>query len=400
MMADLFNLSARSLIQRKLRSALTMLSIVIGVVLVISLVLLGDGLQNAIQGRLLAFGTDLLVVYPGKEESPLFGLLTDAQIRDRDVKVIEDVPGVRNVMPTQEKSFVHVSFRGEEESLRLHGQPIEAIKDVLVESSGFTLREGEWPSSEQAREVVMAATAADKSFDEPVRAGDTVEIKGRRFTVSGVLNPTGETNHDNAVFISLENARLISGRRSGVDFVTVKVNPDVEPEAVAEDIRRALAREPGAGDISVITAAKAGDVAGDIVGILQLVLSGIAAVALLVGGVGVMNTMYTSVLERTREIGVMKAVGASDRAVMTLFIIESGLLGLVGGAVGSAAGQAMAIFAEQVAQSQGFLLLDVQFDLLLFLMVLVGSATLGIVSGLMPAYRAAKLSPVQALRYE
>jgi ABC-type antimicrobial peptide transport system permease subunit len=85
---------------------------------------------------------------------------------------------------------------------------------------------------------------------------------------------------------------------------------------------------------------------------------------------------------------------------MTLFIIESGLLGLVGGAVGSAAGQAMAIFAEQVAQSQGFLLLDVQFDLLLFLMVLVGSATLGIVSGLMPAYRAAKLSPVQALRYE
>ncbi len=400
MLGELFTLSTRSLAFRRLRSALTVLGVVIGVSLVLSLFLLGAGLREAVEGRLRAFGTDLLVVFPGDESSPLIGLLSDLQVRDRDVEAIADVPGVHTVMPIDERSLVRVSFRGEEKSLRLHAQPIKAIRSVFEESSGFRLREGEWPSNEDVREVVLGVTTADKTFDEPVRAGDSLEIKGRRFTVTGILDSIGEPNHDSAVFISLKNQRSLVGARTGVASVTVKLNPGEDPERMAEEVRRTLLRQPGIGDVSVLTSRKAGDIAGDIIGVLQLVLSGIAAVALVVGAVGVMNTMFTSVLERTREIGVMKAIGATDRAVQAVFVMESGTIGAIGGLIGTIAGAALAKAAEAVAHQQGFLLLDVRVDLPLFLMVFIGSFVLGTLSGYLPARRAARLSPVQALRYE
>ncbi len=399
MMFELLSLAVRSLLHRRLRSYLTVLGVVIGVALVISFQMLGDGLKNAINSQIRAFGTDLLFVYPGKSTSSFFGG-SDMEIRDRDISTIEQVDGVRTVMPVDMRSAVHVSFGGKEETVILHAQPTEAIKEIFEESSGFSLQDGAWPVDDQVHEIVLGNSVAEKTFDQPIRVGDILDLKGHRFTVSGILNLIGDNVPDTEIFISLANQRLIAGSRTGVQVAIVKVNPDANPDAVADDISYELSRQPGVGDISVITSQKAGEVAGDIVGLLGLVLSGIAAVAVVVAAVGIMNTMYTSVLERTKEIGVMKAIGATNRDVLLIFVLEAGIIGMLGGTLGALVGTLMAKAAEFMAKNSGFALLEVHADPILYMMVIVGSFAIGVVSGVLPARRAAHLSPVQALRYE
>lgn len=399
MMLELLLISVRSLLHRRLRSYLTVLGVVIGVALVISFEMLGAGLRNAINSQIQAFGSDLLFVYPGNSTSSFFGG-ADMEIRDRDVPVIEGVDGVRVVMPVDMRSSVQVSFAGKQQTVVLHAQPVAAIQEIFEESSGFSLEQGDWPVDDQAREIVLGSTLANDTFDTPIHVGDTLDLKGHRFTVSGILQPIGEQVPDTEIFISLAMQRLLTGARSGTQVVIAKLNPGVNADSTAGDISYALSRQPGIGDISVITSQKAGQIAGDIIGVLELVLSGIAAVAVVVAAVGIMNTMYTSVLERTKEIGVMKAIGATNREVLIIFVLEAGIIGMLGGAIGAALGTGMAELAQLVASSQGFALLKVQLDPVLYLMVLAGSFGIGVVSGVLPANRAAKLSPVQALRYE
>ena len=399
MIYQFFILTLNNLRYRQLRSWLTALGIVIGVAMILALLLLGSGLRAAVAGQLQQFGSDLIYVLPGEEGNPIMSAILGDALRDKDAAAVREVAGVETAMPIVERLSM-MEFGGQQKTINLHAQPLEEMKIVFEGSQGFRLSEGRWPASEHSREIILGHSVAYKRFDEDARLGDEVIVHGRKFTVVGIMKLIGEETHDRSVFISLENFRSLTGVRDNIRSIVVKAEPGLSLDDLAEDIRYRLEQQVGLERFSVFTSGKAARLVGNIIGVLELALSAIASVALLVGGIGIMNTMYMSVMERTRDIGVMKAVGASRRDILIIFLIESGLIGLVGGAAGVALGTALGYGAEFVAASQGFVFLDVSLRPLLAAQMIFFALALGTLSGLLPARRAARLEPVEALQYE
>lgn len=179
-----------------------------------------------------------------------------------------------------------------------------------------------------------------------------------------------------------------------------KVESGMEVKGVARDVEYELERRRGSGEFTVFTSDSALEIVGSVLGVVQLVLGAFAAVALIVGGVGIMNTMFTSVLERTREVGIMKALGATDRSILALFLGEAGLLGAIGGGLGIAVSYAFAKTIEFAAASRDLSILQIDFDPLVVVGTLVFTFVIGSIFGAIPAVRASRLRPTEALRYE
>lgn len=389
----------RSFLFRKKRTFLTVLGITIGTTLILTLVLLGDGLEKALTSQLQAFGGDLIYVMPGKEDNPLAGLLSGGEIREREFRILKSVDGVQIALPMDVKNF-RVEYQGEEKVLSLHGSPIVDTEKIFGASQGFSIREGAWPKSENANQFVLGSLVAKERFSNPIRLGDELVIKGKRFRVSGILNPIGNADDDSRIYMSLDRFRSLTGKRAGVGFATIQVEAGRNPKEVADNIREALDRQRGVGDLVVFSSENASRIIRDVLGVVQLILAVFAAVALVVGGVGIMNTMFTSVLERTREIGVMKALGSTNRNILTLFLMEAGFLGLVGGSFGIALSYAFALLIEFAAMRKDLSVLQIDFDPVAVLTTLLFTFVLGMIFGVIPAWRGSRFAPTEALRYE
>lgn len=401
MLKNFLFLTLKSIRYRPLRSWLTILGIVIGIMLVVIIFSLGSGIQNVVAKTLQMFGSDLLVIFPGKETNPLVGFLGGQKFKEKDLLDLEEIPGVKFVAP-MEVILANVEFRGEKKSAMLHAQEWAKYIEVLESSQGIKLESGRWPKGDQAREIVLGPKAAANLFKKEIRPGDEINIKSKKMKVVGIVSTVGEQMSDNIIYISLDIFRDITGLRSGVGSALVKVKPDADVNLVARQIKFQLSKQDMVRDFSVLTPEKAGRLVGDVLSIIELALIVIAFVSLIVGAVGVMNTMYTSVLERTKQIGVMRAIGASRESILSLFLIESGMIGLVGGILGIIFGIISAFLLGLAAASFGIkgLFSFASLDFFSFFVVLVLTFIVGVVSGVLPARQAAKLEPAEALRYE
>lgn len=397
MVAEFFKLSFQSLKHRKLRSWLTILGVVIGVTLVVTMLSLGGGMKDAVLSQMRMFGTDLIFIWPGDESNPFLGFLGGEEFKNKDVEIIEKVRGVEFVLPFATRA-VKAEFYGEEKLITLAGSPWAETKIIFEKSQGFILEKGNWPKRDDTSEAILGSLVSSSRFKNKIEVGDFIILKGKRIRVSGILAPTGDPGDDSMIYLSLEKFREVTGKKEGVLEIIVKTEAGYDPNLVAEDIKYELGKERKAEKFAVLTMEKTLSIVGDILGVMELILGGIAAVALLVGGVGIMNTMYTAILERTREIGVMKAVGARNFQVMILFLIESGMVGLVGGLIGLGLGTAIAKATEFVALGYGFKFLKIEFSLSTIFLFLLLTFLFGSFSGLLPAWRAAHFNPAQALR--
>lgn len=389
----------RTFLFRMKRTLLTVLGITIGTTLILTLILLGEGMENALKSQLAAFGSDLIYVAPGGSDNPLGAAFSGAEIGVKELQIVQDTDGVQIAMGMTVKDF-KVEFEGEEKVVNASGSPWEETRTLFEGFQGFEIADGDWPKRDTTNEVVLGKLVANERFSNPVRAGDQLIIKNRKFTVSGVLHSVGNPDDDGRMYMSLDRHRLLTGERDNFFIVMVKAEPGRDIKILSDDIEYNLERRRGVTEVSVFTSDNIIDVIGDVLGIVQLVLAAFAAVALIVGGVGIMNTMFTSVLERTREIGVMKAIGATRGNILTLFILESGLLGMVGGLIGVGISYVFAKLIEFGAASQDLDILKVDFDPVIVLEALLFTFVVGVIFGLIPAWRGSKLKPTEALRYE
>ena len=395
MIKDYLSFAFTSVRHRALRSWLTILGIVIGVAAIMALIMISVGLKGAIAEQFEAFGPDRIMISPKGFTGP--GTSAEGLTKD-DVDTIKGLGAFKYVTPMITKQ-AEVEYKGEKAFTWVTGFPGEdfekAFGDIDIE-----VIEGRMYKDGEKFVTVIGYLVAEDLFDEGVRVKTKIKIKDQSFRVVGIFEEIGNSQDDNQFMIPLEAARDVFDEPDSVDYIMAQAKPGADIPDLQKRIERALERTRDDENFQVLTAAQILDQINQVLGVIQVVLIGIAAISLLVGGIGIMNSMYTSVLERTRDIGVMKAVGAKRHDIMLIFLIESGLVGLIGGLIGVALGIGLALGVEYGAAAAGFAFLKVSVTPLLILFGLAFAVGIGMISGTLPAIRASKMNPVDALRYE
>jgi putative ABC transport system permease protein len=399
--------SLESLNANKLRSGLTILGIVIGVAAVIAMLALGQGAQDSITGAISGIGTNLLFVFSGNDESELRNI---RPLTMQDAQAIADpfaAPSVQAVAPILQGN-AEITAEGETTITAIGGVTPEyaAVRNYLTTEGGFLTEEHYLG---RASVIVLGPQVADKLFGRHAGViGQTVRVDGQPFRVIGVLESRGGGmggSQDNVAFIPLSTARTRIIRRGAdqVDAIMVQaVSSDVVMQAseeVAQILRARHRTDIGADDFTVLAQQDFLQTVNTILGVFKTFLGGIAAISLLVGGIGIMNIMLVSVAERTREIGLRKALGARKRDILVQFLTESSLLSLIGGIIGIVLGWLISYTIGQIATASGNPFTPV-VGLSGILLATLFSAAVGLFFGIYPASRAANLQPVEALRYE
>jgi putative ABC transport system permease protein len=405
LIGEIISVALGALRANKLRSLLTMLGIVIGVAAVIAMVALGTGAQTAVKERIASLGTTLLTVTPGQQRG--MGVVIadqNTKLTMDDAKAIEDrAPNVTAVQPEMNRNLqiTWQNKNGSASVVATSANYLDVRKYKLMSGRMFTRNEDE---AKQRVAVVGPAVATNMGLEAPdALLGENIRIRGIQFQVIGVLESKGQAspfgNPDEQILIPLNTGRFrVFGTDRLRSISVLAASEEKIPDAMA-DIQKALRREHRLrqnqpDDFQMRSQADFLNTLGETTQVFTYLLSGIAAVSLLVGGIGIMNIMLVSVTERTREIGIRKALGATRWNILMQFMIEAVVLCLLGGLIGIVIGSGGA-----TAMSRAFAW-NVKVSPAAIALAFLFSAAVGLIFGVWPARRAATLDPIVALRYE
>ncbi|MHB1018225.1 MAG: ABC transporter permease [Coriobacteriia bacterium] len=390
-----FRIAMRALAANKARSLLTMLGVIIGVAAVILLVGIGTGVQDEVTGSLEGLGSNLLFVLPGEYDMSMEGggaparyfTLDDVDTLERRVEGASAVVPIMRVSSTMKAGNrdVRVSVAAANE------QGTEVFTSDLA--GGRHYRKSEVDAA--SRVVALGSDVATQLFPNQDPVGKQVTLNGQRFTVIGHYNAMGgglSGNQDGQVYIPITTAQKIFGTSDIVSIVVKSTDPD-DVDSVRREIKRALTPSFGE-EFTVFSQEQTLGILADLLGMLTYMLAGIAGISLLVGGIGIMNIMLVSVSERTREIGIRKAVGARTYDIMSQFVIEAVGLSILGGVMGIIVGWGGATLIE------AFTPVPTNVTPWAVAMSFSFAFLVGVFFGVYPAYKASQLDPIEALRYE
>jgi putative ABC transport system permease protein len=403
---DYINFSLDTLLHRKLRSWLTMIGIFIGIAALVALISLGEGLRGAILGQFGFLGPDVLsiqasgVAFAGP---PGQGVTTP--LNDDLVDELEAIPGVeaainRYIEPGQaefnDKTDVVFAWNVPEGRKRAIFEKMVNLKA----EQGRLLKDGDGFNAVLGHNFVEE----DNAYGKAVQVGNTIAFQGKDFKVVGILEKKGSFIFDTAIVMNEDILKDNFRDDDTVNVIGIKVRDVSLVNDVKQRVEQVMRQErdvkKGEEDFIVQSPEAALESLEQILFAVQLFVSVIAFISIIVGGIGISNTMYTAVLERTKEIGIMKSVGARNSAIFMLFFIESGFLGLVGGMIGVLLGILLAFggaYAGQAALGTDLIQADVKWWLVAG--ALFFSCVVGLVAGLLPAVRASRKNPVDSLRY-
>ena len=407
---SVFFYALKNISKRSLRSWLTIIGIIIGVITIVVILSISEGVQKEINDQLSSFGPDNMFVIPiniekgsasalgmgvGPGSAPSSGKLTQ-----NDVEAIKGIPGVKSVT-----RFVYgrssVSFKDSSLTATVYGADKEMFElwgDYIELENGRYYQDGE------RGVVVLANDAANKMFGKKkVDVGNTIYINEQKFRVIGVLKLIGTSlsqTDDSAIYVSYDEGKdLFKSQlaKNEVKLIMIKIDSGYEANEIKGKIESKLCSIHKVScdekDFSVITAEFVNQTIGSILFALSAFIFLVTVVASIVGGIGIMNTMFMGVLERVQEIGILKSIGASEKTILTIFMVESGVMGLIGGLIGTALGIMILLIIGQFG-------VPYVISPTLMFFVFAFSISVGVAAGYLPARQAAKLDPVEALNYE
>ena len=402
MLKDYFKFAIGTLSHRKLRSWLTMIGIFIGIAAVVGLISLGQGFKQAINKEFEKIGTDKLFV-TAKSGFGAPGTNAVVKLTKDDLKVVKKATGIESVA-----GFLLANSKVEFEDnvgfFAIQSIPEGEGRKLLAETQSLNVKEGRsLRDSDKLSAVIGTNFVGKELLGKNLKLRDKIKINNKEFVIVGILDKTGDPGRDNSIFIPEDTLRDVFNEPDKIDTVMVKVanveSINVIAEKIKSDLRRFRNVKKDEEDFDIQTPEELLGSFGDILNIVQSVLIGIAAISLLVGGIGIANTMYTAVVERTKEIGIMKSVGARNKDILLIFVIESGLLGAIGGLIGVVLGFGFSNAVEVIAKNVlGTNLIEAYFSYSLFFGALLFSFLIGAIFGVMPARQAALMQPVEALR--
>jgi putative ABC transport system permease protein len=399
--ADILHETYSSLSSNKARSGLTMLGIVIGIASVIAMISIGNGAKVSIQSSIEGLGSNLLTIIPGVIQ-PGRGIVSSGRgsaqtLKNEDIEVVKDINGVQFVAPEVASRFQVVASGNNTNTTITGATPEYAIAHNLNLASGSFISDINQRS--MGRQAVLGATVASDLFGDDDPLGKTIRINNINFNVIGVLTAKGGTSFhgpDDMVFVPLSTMQKIL---SGMDYLTTMslsvVNKDVMSE-VKDAVTYALLEKHNVqeADFSIISQEDILGTLSQVIDTFTIFLAAIASISLLVGGIGIMNMMLTTVTERTKEIGLRKAIGAKKRDINIQFLSEAIMLTFIGGLIGIILGWLISYAINSLG------IIQTQVSIYSIFLAFGVSTGIGIVFGYYPARRASQLNPIDALRYE
>lgn len=399
--SDLLKEALRSLLSNKLRSGLTILGIIIGITAVIAMLSIGEGAKRQLAQSIESLGSNMLTVFPGIIQ-PGRGIVsagrgTAQSLKMRDVDVIKKIEGVKAVSPEISRRFQIVSSAGKNTNSLVLGVTPDylTVRNAKIQIGKF------FQENDLNRVAVLGPTVAEDLFGSEDPIGKTIRINKVNFKVIGVLEPKGSAgfiNPDEVVLVPLLVMQKILTGSEYLSQIAVQAESSDLIESLKEEITQALLKEHKVSadnpDFSVIASQEFLNTFNSLINTMTIFLASIAAISLVVGGIGIMNMMLTSVTERTKEIGLRKAIGAKKREILMQFLIESVILTLIGGIFGIILGSLISIGVSKFAN------ITSEVSLYSIFLSLTFSSLVGIIFGYWPAKRAAELDPIVALRYE
>ncbi|MBT4192198.1 MAG: ABC transporter permease [Candidatus Diapherotrites archaeon] len=395
MAVDLVSEAFKNLRREGLRTFLTLIGIVIGIAAIVSMVSIGAGLGVAVEQQLDSLGAETILVIPAGIQNIRTTITTS------DVRNLNSISGVESVAPIYSQSAV-MEFNGEKINVSISATSAEDA-EIFDETGYFEVSEGRDFEKNESTAVLIGNVIANTYFERKINVRKQVLINGETYKVIGILAPQAQSfgggpDTGNSVFMSLDGLQRISDAdEPGIIFVSAAGKDTVEE--TSEEIEEYFEKRYGEDSVIVYTTEEILEQVNSLLGIITIFIMGIASISLIVGGIGIMNAMVTSVLERTKEIGLYKAIGASNGKVLAMFLLEAGFIGLVGGIIGVLLGLGLAGVIAIVGSSFGYALTSV------VTVEIVGgglafSIIIGMLSGFYPALRASRLDAVEALRYE
>jgi putative ABC transport system permease protein len=394
---DVLENSVKNLRRAGVRTILTLIGVIIGIAAIVSLLSIGQGLNVAVEKQFESLGSNTIFIVPGAQARGLARVI----LTDNDITQIEGIRGVSSAVPIYGSAAI---LEYNNQRINVSVSAADAEKSSIFDDTGFfEVAQGREFYKNDSGAVLIGDKVANEFFDRQITPRKIVTINGEKFTVIGVLKKQSQSfgggpNTGASVFMPLDAFKRIATNISPT-IIFVKTFGGDDVSYAADEITTYLDDKYGEDSVLVSSSDDLLKQVNAILGLITLVIAGIGGISLVVGGIGIMNTMVTAVLERTREIGLMKALGASNQRVLLLFILEAGFIGMLGGIIGIILGYGLSIIIAYIGVSSGFALNavispEITIGALLFALVI------GIVSGLLPAIRAANLDPVVALRYE
>src|SRR3989338_545950 len=402
--ADLIKYSLNSLRARKRRSFLTILSVFIGIAAITTLISFGQGISSYVEQISQEMGNDKLMIQARGFGFGPPSLDTNVRMDETDLEAVRSVKGVNEATGIYAISG-EVQFDDRKKYGYLMGSDYKDYRVLLEELFALELDEGNTLRGNEKSKILLGYNykLPEKIFEHPVRLRDKLLINNHTFEVAGFYESVGNPQDDSNIYITKDAMESIFAPENYI-FIFIRAAPGVAPAKLAEDIKEELRdhrhQDPGEEDFFVQTFEQVIATFKSILSIITGVVILIAFISVFVAAVNIVNTMYTATLERTKEIGVFKAIGSKNIAILFVFIFESGVLSLVGGILGVLAGYLLSSVAGTAIAASGFGVFTPLFTWQLVAGSLVFAFLIGALSGLLPAYQASKLKPVDALRYE
>ncbi|MFB6245094.1 MAG: ABC transporter permease [Candidatus Nanohaloarchaea archaeon] len=400
MLLDFLRLSVNSLRHRKKRSWLTVIGTMIGIMAVVSLVSIGEGLESSVASEINELGGDKVFVTESSNTASRFSR-DSFRLTEEDLDAVRSARGVENAVGTVSAS-ADSSYGDDEERLSIRGLPTGRNREIAKEIYGLEVEKGRYLAQSDTGSVLIEKGAAEDTYEEEVVLNSDLEINGTEYRVVGIFTGSQAVGNLDGVVMPVESAREVAGKDDSFDLIAAEIGEssaagDVA-DRIASQLRDRRGTEKGGERFTVRTAQDVIRSFKDQIQIIRAVVLGIGAISLLVGSVGIMNTMYTAVAEREEDIGVMKAVGATRKQILAVFLIESGMIGASGGLIGAVTGVGVSYGAGFVIREQ----LPLPFQPLVSPELVAGATAfsflVGSISGALPAVKAARKEPVEALR--
>ena len=397
LMIDTITQALKNLQRERIRTFLTLIGVVIGIAAIVALLSIGQGLNQAVATQLNQLGANTVYVIPGNPFSGMAG--SKITITQSDLDKMKSINNVSDVIPMYIYP-VNVTFGKENYgAIALGIDPIEG--QVFIDLGYYEMSDGQWLVKGDSSSILIGDKLAAEAFDKEISVRKILLLNGQEFKVGGIIREKiqgSEVGSKTLIMMSTDAIKKLDPT-IGPAETWIRTNTASDVTDVADKLKTYFDRKYGEKSVYVISSDQLLEQINSIFGLITVFLVGIGSISILVGGVGIMNAMITSVVERTKEIGIMKALGASNFKILAIFMLEAGFIGMIGGIIGILIGYGLAILVAIIGAQSGFPL-EAGINWQITLGALSFSMILGMVSGALPAWRAANLDPIEALRFE